>query len=320
MTYDEEKVVLDLLREAFSFRYSDAKALLNTSSLALELVVARNSNEPIALDLEGYCRAHVGNAHRILGRLREARQELNTARDLLERGTGRLSFLAELYRFQASLEESGGDFAAAEEAINKAEQLYAILGDTEGIAACCVKRAIVFIYSDRPQDAFATILGAVQSIENEDLLRSAYETAIRALVDAGEIASAMRVLEMSRSLFAGGGDLFQLKVLWLEGQATGRRSRLAQARKGYSDRGMIFQAALISLEEAAMAVREAELSEARDLLDVAGPVLAALGIVKDSLAAMILDLDVTRREELERAEAILLGFVKQARLHRPANG
>ena len=125
---------------------------------------------------------------------------------------------------------------------------------------------------------------------------------------------------MSRCLFAGGGGLFQLKVLWLEGQATGDRNRLTKARKGYSDRKMIFQAALISLEEAAMAVREGELQEARELLDVAGPVLAALGVVKDSLAAMILGLDVTRREELERAEAILLGFVKEARSHRPADG
>lgn len=320
MNLDEEKVVLDLLREAFSFRYSSAKALLDGSSLALELVIARNSTEPAAYDLEGYCRAHVGNALRILGRLGEARQQMNAARDLLERGTGRLGFLAELYRFQASLEDAVRDYAVAEEAIDKAEQLYAVLGDTEGIAACCIQRAIVFIYSDRPQDAFATILGAVQSIESEDLLRSAYETAIRALVDAGEVAHAMRVLEMSRSLFAGGGDLFQLKVLWLEGQATGKRSRLAKARKGYSDRGMIFQAALISLEEAAMAVREGELREARELLDVAGPVLAALGIVKDSLAAMILDLDVTRREELEKAEAILLSLVKEARLHRPTSG
>lgn len=153
MNHDEEQVVLDLLREAFSFRYSSAKALLDGSSLALELVIARNSTDPVAYDLEGYCRAHVGNALRILGRLREARQELNTARALLERGTGRLSFLAELYRFQASLEDAVRDYGAAEEAIDKAEQLYAILGDTEGIAACCVKRAIVFIYSDRPARA-----------------------------------------------------------------------------------------------------------------------------------------------------------------------
>lgn len=316
MDHDEEKVVLDLLREAFSFRYSNAKALLAGASLALELVIARRSTDPVAYELEGYCRAHVGNAQRILGQLHEARQELNAAQALLERGTGRLSFLAELYRFQASLEDSVRDFAAAEDAINRAEELYAVLGDTEGIAACCIQRAIVFIYSDRPEDAFATILGAVQSIENEDLLRSAYETAIRALVDAGETGSAMQVFELSRSLFARGGELFQLKVLWLEGQITGERDWLTKARNGYSGRGMIFQAALISLEEAVMAVREGELGEARKLLDVAGPVLAALGIVKDSLAAMLLDLDVTRYEDLERAEAILLEVLREARLHR----
>jgi hypothetical protein len=315
MDEDEEKVVLELLRETFSFRYSDANALLAGSSLALELVIARTSTEP-AFELEGYCRAHVGNAQRILGQLREARQELNAARSLLERGTARPSFLAELYRFQASLEEFVRDFAAAEDALNKAEHLYAVLGDTEGIAACCVKRAIVFIYSDRPQDAFVTILGAVQSIESEDLLRSAYETAIRALVDAGEFSFASRILEMSQSLFAGGGDLFQLKVLWLEGQATGRPCLLAEARNQYSERGMFFEAALIALEEAAMAVREGELRKARALLDVASPVLAALGIVKDSLAAILLNLDVTRREELERAEAILLAVLKEARFHR----
>lgn len=316
MDHDEEKVVLDLLKEAFSFRYSDAKALLNASSLALELVLVRNSTDPVAYDLEGYCRAHIGNALRILGQLREARQELDAARALLEQGTGRLGFLAELYRFQASLEESLGDFAAAEQALNKAEHLLGALGDTEGIAACCVQRAIVFVYSDRPHDAFATIVGALQSIKSEDLLRSAYETAIRALVDAGEIPLAMSIFEISQTLFAGGGDLFQLKVLWLEGQITGQRSRLTEARNGYSRRGMVFQAALVSLEEAAMAVREAELREARALLDVAGPVLAALGIVKDSLAALLLDLDVTRREELQRVEAILLGVLKKARLHR----
>lgn len=316
MDLEEEKVVLDLLREAFSFRYSNAKALLAGSSLALELVTARRSTDPVAYDLEGYCRAHVGNAHRILGHLREARQELNAAQALLEQGTGRLPFLAELYRFQASLEQSVRDFAAAEEAIDKAEQIYALLGDTEGVAACCVKRAIVFIYSERPQDAFAMVLGAVQSIENEDLLRSAYETAIRALVDAGETCLAMSVFEMSRDLFDRGGDLFKLKALWLEGQATRSPWLLAEARDQYSERGMIFQAALISLEEAVMAVREGELREARALLDVASPVLSALGIVKDSLAAMLLNLDVTRREDLEKAEAILLGVLKKARLHR----
>ena len=79
---------------------------------------------------------------------------------------------------------------------------------------------------------------------------------------------------------------------------------------------MIFQAALISLEEAVVAVREGELREARALLEVASPVLSALGIVKDSLAAMLLSLDVTRREDLEKAEAILLSVLKKARLHR----
>ena len=112
MDEDEEKVVLELLRETFSFRYSDAKALLAGSSLALELVTARRSTAPVAFELEGYCRAHVGNAQRILGQLHEARQELNAARSLLERGNARPSFLAELYRFQASLEESVRDFAA----------------------------------------------------------------------------------------------------------------------------------------------------------------------------------------------------------------
>jgi tetratricopeptide (TPR) repeat protein len=316
MDHDEEKVVLDLLREAFSFRYSNAKALLAGSSLALELVTARSSTDPVAYDLEGYCRAHVGNAHRILGQLREARQQLNAAQTLLEQGTGRLNFLAELYRFKASLEHSLRDFAAAEEAINQAEQIHALLGDTEGIAACCIQRAIVFIYSDRPQEAFATILGAVQSIENEDLLRSAYETAIRALVDAGETSLAMSLFEISRDLFDRGGDLFKLKVLWLEGQATGLPWLLAEARQRYSERGMFFQAALISLEEAVMAVREGELQEARALLDFAGPTLTAVGIVKDSLAAMLLDLDVTSREDLEKAEAILLLILKEARLHR----
>lgn len=284
--------------------------------MALELVLARNSTAPIAFDLEGYCRAHVGNALRILGQLHEARQELNAARSLLERGTGRLSFLAELYRFQASLEESVRDFTAAEDALDQAEQLYALLGDTEGIAACCVKRAIVFIYSDRPQDAFATILGAVPSILSEDLLRAAYETAVRALVDAGELHLAMRFFEMSRDLFDRGGDLFKLKALWLEGQATGQPCLLAEARNLYSERGMIFEAALISLEEAAMAVREGDLRKARALLDVAGPTLVALGIVKDSFAAVLLDLDVTRREEVLRVEATLLGLLKKARLHR----
>ncbi|HEV2853265.1 MAG TPA: hypothetical protein VHC97_10720 [Thermoanaerobaculia bacterium] len=319
MDHHEEKVVLDLLREGFSFRYSDAKALLNASELALDIVTRRSSAEPIALDLEGYCRAHIGNAHRILGHLREARQELNAARDLLERGAGRISFLAELYRFQASLEETVRDFAAAEEALNKAEQLHAVLGDTQGIATCCVKRAIVFIYSDRPQDAFLTVVGAIPAIESEELLRFAYETAIRALVDAGDFCFASRVLELSRDLFAGGGDLFKLKVLWLEGQVTGDRRFLKEARKGYSKRAMFLEAALISLEEAVMAVREGELREARALLDIAGPVLATLGIVEDSLAALLLDLDVPRYEELERVEAILLGVLKEARLHRAAS-
>jgi hypothetical protein len=311
MYEDEEKVVLELLREAFSFRYR--------SSLALELVISRSSTAPVAFELEGYCRAHVGNAQRILGQLREARQELNAARSLLERSTARPSFLAELYRFQASLEESVRDFAAAEDALDKAEYLYTVLGDTEGIAACCVKRAIVFIYSDRPQDAFATILGAVQSIESEELLRFAYEVAVRALVDAEEFCFAAHLFEMSRSLFARGGDLFQLKVLWLEGQVTGNCRFLMEARKGYSERGMFFEVALISLEEAVMAVREGDLREARALLDIAGPILAALGIVKDSLAAMLLGLDVTQCEDLEKAEAILLGVLKEARLHRVAN-
>ena len=319
MTHDEEKVVLDLLRKAFSYRYSDANALLNTSALALEIVIARSSTHPIAFDLEGYCRAHVGNAHRILGHLREARQELNAARALLERGTGRLTFLAELYRFQASLEECDREFAAAEDAINRAEVIYALLGDTEGIAACCVKRAIAFIYSERPQDAFVTVLGAIPSIESEELLRYAYEVAVRALVDAEEPCFAFQLFEMSRDLFSRGGDLFKLKVLWLEGQVTGDCHFLTAARNGYSDRGMFFEVALISLEEAVIAVRQGELREARALLDIAGPILAALGIVKDSLAAMLLDIDVTRREELEKAEAILLGVLKEARLHRAAS-
>jgi hypothetical protein len=314
MYEDEEKVVLELLREAFSFRYSSAQALLGGSSLALELVTARRSTAPVAFELEGYCRAHVGNAQRILGQLHEAGQELNAARSLLERGTARPSFLAELYRFQASLEESTGDLVAAEKAINKAEQFYALLGDMAGRAACCVKRAIILIHADRPSEAFTTILGVVPSIESEDLLRCAYEVGVRALVEAGEYRFALHLFEMSRDLFGRGGDLFKLKVLWLEGQVTGKYSFLREARNGYAERGMIFEAALLLLEEAATAVHAGELREARTLLDEAGPALAVLGIVEDNLATVLLDLDLTKREGLERAEAILLVLLKKARL------
>jgi hypothetical protein len=258
------RLVEALAGHAFSLRFSDVAAMLDLARFASEAAEAlspeqtqRTSRE--LADLRAHARAVLGNALRIAGDFAAAEEALDIARRHLGAGTGRRPDLTALrLEFSASLREGQREFREAHRLLARAFAIRQGLGDRDGTAKVRVKQGIVFGYGGDPECAVAALVEGLELVEkDQDLARAASQSLIWHLIEAYQLDKAQAKLANVRALLALGGDLFQLKVEWLEAKLAASldpsdlgptRRRYERTHRAYAERGLLREATLVALD------------------------------------------------------------------------
>jgi tetratricopeptide (TPR) repeat protein len=249
-------------------------------------------------DLKSQAWRQYGNALRISGRMREAEEALAEATRLCAEGTGDPPLRAVLYEQLASLRIFQRRFAEAIDLAQDAGRIYRELGETQGNASTLVRKAIALLYSGEAASAVRTLNRAIPLIDQEGdphLLLAACHNLISCYIDLERPEQALSIYYEARDLCREFNDsLISLRAGWQEGtllrdlgQLRAAEQSLLRARQGFLDRELSYEAALLSLDLAAVYLKLNETESLQRTVSEMVPIFTALGVDREALAALL---------------------------------
>jgi tetratricopeptide (TPR) repeat protein len=300
--YAHPAFIRHLIDASHEIRYQDPAGMLRLSELARVAAegcgVEASGSEKRLSDLRGQSWRQYGNALRILGRLPESEEAFATAQRHLDAGTLDPLLHARLCTQTASLRYFQRRFAEAVALADEAGQIYAELGEKHSCASSMVQKAIASLYAGEAEDAVRILNQAIPLIDADGdthLLLAACHNLVRCYIDLGRPEQALSIYSETRELYKKFADpLIRLRVAWQEGQLLrdmghlrASEAVLLQARQGFVERNLLYEAALISLDLAAVYVRLQDEQELRQAVAETVPIFRALGVDREALASLL---------------------------------
>ena len=295
-------VIQALIQASHALRFQDPARMLHLAGLALLAAdacpVEAAGSELKQADLRAQARWQYGNSLRVLGRFREAEEALATSRQLLKTGTHDPRLRAQLCSQIASLRMAQRRFSEAIRLNEEAEEVYAEIGDDHEIATTLVRKAISLLYGGAAEEAIRTLNQAIPLIEPErdpHLLLAACHNLVRCYIDLGRPEHALSIYSETRDLYKRSDDpLIRLRAAWQEGlllrdlgHLKAAETTLLEARQGFVESELLYEAALVSLDLAAVYVRLHAEKELGQTVAESMPIFKALGVEREALACRL---------------------------------
>jgi tetratricopeptide (TPR) repeat protein len=323
-------VVEALLQRSWALRHVDPFQMLELAQFA-EMASRRleAEDDPRLRDL--LCRVWLGlgNAYRIVEKLDEAESAFGHALMHHLHGTGDRLILAHFLDLRSSLHRARRELGAAREYLKLACNIYRRHGQRHMAGRALIKAGILAGHAGSPKKALGLIergLSMVDEKQAEDLVFTAIHNQLWLLVDCGRVDEARRLLFVNRFRYdAAGGDLTRIKLRWLEARIDAGLGKIGRAvegfravREDFERLELGYDAALATLDLAAVVLRLRQFGEARDLVGEAAEVFKALRIEREALAAVVFlrESFELRRTTLELLEEVT-AFLRRAQ-HDPA--
>ncbi len=279
-------------------------------------------------DLRARGLAYLANARRMRSDLAGADQAIARARAEIARGTGDPVERARLLDLEASLRLEQRRLAEAARLLRRAIAAYRGAEETRSAGKALTKLAEVQRTAGRPEEAVALLREAAEELDPERdrrLLLCARHNLATALVDLDQAMEARRVFRQARALYQRFPDPWtQRRRLWLAGkidlglgQLEAAEKRLERARRGFLEQEIVYDAALVSLDLAAVYARQARAEDLRRLAREMLPVFNARGVHGEARRALGLfqqaaEVDLVTVGLVQR----LLAYLRRAR-HDP---
>lgn len=300
--YAHPAFIRHLIDVSHGLRYQDPARMLHLSELARLAAESCNAetagSEERLSDLRAQACRQYGNALRILGRLPESEEAFAKAQQFLDAGTKDPLLRARLRTQTASLRYFQRRFTEAVGLAEEAEQIYAELGESHSLASTMVQKAIASLYAGEAEDAVRILNQAIPLIDADGdphLLLAACHNLVRCYIDLGRPEQALSIYFETRDLYKKFADpLIRLRVAWQEGQLLrdmghlrASEGVLLEARQGFVDRNLLYEAALISLDLAAVYVKLQAEEELQQTVSETIPIFLSLGVDREALASLL---------------------------------
>lgn len=299
---DDLSLYEDFLARSWALRYQNPEKMVELACFAVS-VAARLSTRLYGpqrvKDLQ--CRAwtELANAHRVADELDQAESALGRAAELYLDGSGDELLGVRLYDVYASLCADRRRFALALEAIDTVHDVYSKRGDAHGTGRALVSKGIYTGYAGHPKEAIRLLeqgLARIDDRREPGLVWIAVHNQLCFLVDLERYEEARKVLVRSRSRCEPAlGRVSRIKLRWLEGRIHAGLARLEEAerdfravRQDFEQAGLGYNAALASLDLAAVCLRRGDSAEAKRTAAAAIEVFHALRIQREALTAVLL--------------------------------
>ncbi len=271
--------------------------------------------------IRGFALAHVANALRVAGELKESDVTLERAKDLWYCGSDPASVLdpGRLLNLEGALRRGQRRFDEALLLLSDA----AVLGRSPELAL--IQKGFTLEVMGEYDRAIEILIEAEPLIERQGDRRQLYKLRFNLAVNLcrlGRYSEASELAQQVRNLVIERGDETELiRVTWLEGriiaglgQREEGRQRVEWARREFIARKMGYDAALALLEEAVLLLEEGRVIEVRALTPSLVEIFEAKGVHREALAALRLFQEAAERDQAttELARQVL-GYLCRAR-------
>ncbi|HEV8581790.1 MAG TPA: tetratricopeptide repeat protein [Thermoanaerobaculia bacterium] len=295
-------VIEALIERSHAIRYQDAEEMLRLANLARLAAdacsPAEAGNDLRLADLRTRAWAQYGNALRVLGRPREAEGAFATAQHCRREGTGDPLLRAWLLEKITPLVIFQGRFDDAIEKCEEAGEIYRELGESHLLASTMVQKAIATLYSGEAESAVRVLNQAIPLIDYEEdphLLLVACHNLIHCYIDLGRPDQALQLYSETKDLYQGIEDpLILLRATWQEGRLLrdlghlqAAETTLLRARKGYLERKLAYEVALVSLDLATLYVKDGRVEKLKRTVLETVPIFHALRVGLETLASLL---------------------------------
>lgn len=273
----------------------------------LAVLVAEGLSEEDAVEerwlyqLRALAWAHLGNARRILGDLPRAETDFGASDqwwDAGDEGTGdALGYRPAILDLKASLRVDQRRFGEARKLLDEAHDLYIEAGDSHLAGRVLLSQSHACLVNNELDEAIPLIQKAEGLIDPEReprLLLCARHNLLDNLSKAGRFAEARAMLPQVQALSGSAGSrLDHVRLRWVEariaaglGEAGHARDAFSEARQGFLDQGIAYDAALVSLEFAVALLQDGRTDEVRELAAEMIPIFQSQEIHREALAAL----------------------------------
>lgn len=273
--------------------------LAHLACLAAESCTAEDTGSPERLaDLRAQGWRQYGNALRVQGRLRESEASFARAQRYCQEGTGDPPVRAKLFTQMVSLRIFQRRFEEAVQLADDAGRIYKEIGHVDAWASSMVQKAVACIYAGDPETAVRTLNRAIPKIDpagDPHLLLAACHNLVRCYIDLDRPEQALSIYFEARDLYREFNDsLILLRAGWQEGQLLrdlghlqAAEASLVLARAGFAERQLQYEAALVSLDLAAVYVRSGNAEKLKEIVATTVPIFRALGVDREAIASLL---------------------------------
>ncbi|MES1243106.1 MAG: tetratricopeptide repeat protein [Acidobacteriota bacterium] len=300
-----------LIERSFEAGFRDPARAIEIAELAIRLAEGLDADHygAVAVDLKARAWAYLGNARRISSDLTGAEQALARAEALAEEGSADPLEEARILDLKASLLSDQGRFERAADLLDTVIDIYEEIRDPHRKGRALISQALFLSYAGQPERTVERIRQGLDLIDPEEeprLLLMARHNLAWALIDCGRPDEALRQLESFRHTYGEFPDPWTvLRLNWLEGRIAAGLGRLDEAgrrlrevRERFIGQALGYDASMVTLDLAALYLREGRTAEVRRLATEMLPIFLSQDVHRQALAALAA---FQRAAEMDRA-------------------
>ena len=252
------------------------------------------------LDLRARTFAHLGNARRVLTELRSAEDAFRDAERCLSLSTtGNALIAGEILDLKSSLRRAQRRLDEALALVNKAEACYREAGEPHGTGKVFLKKIQILSELGDTGQAIGLLQQPPPEIDPASeprLFTYARYNLLGCLTFAGRYSEAEALLPEVRDLLTTHGQPLDLvRLRWAEGNIALGLGRIPEAEAGFRevqqaflDRRMGYDAALVSLDMAALYAQEHRTDDLKRLALEIVPVFESRDVHREAMAALLM--------------------------------
>lgn len=317
------EMLIELSQEA---RFRDPAEMLHlafAARLAARNLDPKKYGPGLVADLQMRTLAELGNAYRVNEQYEDADRAFAEAGRLWKTGTGDPLVLARLLDLEASLRRAQRHLPEAIDLLDTVHRLYESTGERHLAGRALISKGINTHYAGRPEEAVALLrqgLAQIDASRDPQLLAVGQQGLLHALVDAGEVRQARRLLLESglrRKLAAEPVSLLRLhgvegKIHLGLGRLDPAEAAFQEVRQGFLRLGLEYDAALVSLELLDVWLRQGRNAEVRELAEEILEVFEEVHVQREALRAVRF-LEAACQREAATPDLVrqVVGFLKR---------
>jgi tetratricopeptide (TPR) repeat protein len=300
--------------------------------LALELAARLDGEHyrpELIEDMRARAWAALGNALRLIADHPAAQRAFDAAYAHLRRGSQDPLERAMLLELRASLRRDQRRLPSAARLWQRALDHYLEVGERHRAGRVLINLSTVHNVAGRPEQAIALLYRALELIDAEReprVLLCARHDLIDDLADAGRFAEAQQLYEATLPLYERFAEpatsqrrrWVEAKILAGRGQLARGEALFAAARDGFLAAEMPFDAALVTLDLAALYFQQGRHAELRRVAEEMLPTFAGLDLHREALSALAFLRSAIEGERADREVLSTVAAYLKRSQHDPA--